>query len=232
MDVGVGRENLVQLLDDSRWHWRAGDEDAAESGECDAAFDTVGRDAFPECRGAEGAGDFLVADGVHDVGRVDAGRVRRVHVGHNDGHAHEDAEESEERKGRQVDFAGLDVVGGLDHADLGVEHAVLVDDALGRTGAAAGKEDSGGFVGGSRSDKECIGGSAREVAEGGGGPEPPTADGHGVFDCSEGARAEDADGMGEGNTDEGVKVDGADAVEESGDAHAGVDEDGYRAYFE
>ena len=74
---------------------------------------------------------------------IDRGRTRRIDLGHDGGHAERGIEEREDRQHRQVDFAGLDVVGVADEPHLRVEHAVFVADALGRAGGAGGEEDRG-----------------------------------------------------------------------------------------
>jgi len=139
-----GARSGPELLGDGR----AGAEDAAEGREGEVLGDAVVADFAPERGGAERVGDVFLANGLDDFRGIDGGGAAGVDFRHDGGHAERGVEEREDREERKIDFAGLDVVGVADQADLGVEHAVFVADAFGGAGGAGGEQHRRQFGGG------------------------------------------------------------------------------------
>ena len=100
-----------------------------------------------------------------NFGGIDRGRVRRVHVGNHGRHAHRAVEQPEQRKRRQIDLAGLDIVKIVDLLHLGVEIAVGVEHAFGRAGAAGGEDDGRRLVGRRGGQLAAVPRAAAELVE-------------------------------------------------------------------
>ena len=103
----------------------------------------VTADAINKRRRTKHIGDAKLADGIDNIARVDKTGPREVHVGNNSRHAQRGTKEAEERKGSQIHFARLNMVGGAKRLDLSEKVLVCVNNAFGGSGAARSKKDLG-----------------------------------------------------------------------------------------
>jgi len=134
-------------------------------------------DAVDQRRRAEHVGDAELLDRGDDIHRIHLRGPGRVHLRNYRRHAERRAEQGEQRKGRQVQFARLDAVEPADVSHLRAEYLVRIDRAFRRAGAAA-REKYGGGLAGRRLDRvEWLTGRdpVAQLLECMAAPEPPRA---------------------------------------------------------
>ena len=132
----------------------------------------------------------------------------------------------------RVDFAGRDVELGLDVAHLGVEDAVGIKDAFGRTGAAGGKEDGGDFVWAGICHGVGLPVSLADSIQCQATPEPAATHGDEGGDRLEILGRQGAQDMGRGDADQGLGPAFRQAVQHSADAHSRIDHHGHSPHLE
>ena len=158
--------------------------------------------------------------------------MRRVHVRDHRRHPHSRVEQGEQRERRQINLARLDPVVGLNPSYLGGEHAVLVDNALGRPGTAAGEQDGGDLVGGRGARIELIVAALGQLPQRRPAPEPPPPDRDYVPDGPERARFQDPHGLCRRDAHQRLWLNAADATQHLPDAHPGIDQHRHRPHLE
>ena len=232
VDVSRRTEDLVHSLDQLSRDRRPGDQHAPQGRQRDPPLDAMAADPIPDRRRTERVGHRVVPHRLDDSCRIDLGRFTGVHVRYHAGHAHGGAEQGEQRKRRQVHFARLDVVARLNGAYLRVEHAVLVNHALSRSGAARGEQDGGGFVRPRGHHLEIAPGALFEGSERRPAPEPAPPNGDGELHRPKRSWPKHAHGLGRRDTHQRLRFDRANTLEHAAHAHARVDQNRHRAHLE
>ena len=145
-DFRLRRQQGGKTLQNLRRHRRAGGNHPPQARQANPVFQPVASDPVDQGRRAEHVGDLEMLDGGDEFLRIDQRRPGKVHLRDDRRHPQRRGEEGEEGEGRQIDFAGADVVEIAQHLHLRGEIAVAVDGPFRYAGAAAGKENGGGLL--------------------------------------------------------------------------------------
>ena len=158
---------------------------------------------------------------------IDIGRPGEIHLRHHRGHTQRRGKQSEQREGRQIDFAGTDVVDPAQQFNLGREVAVAVDGPLGDAGAAAGKENRRRFIGAGMRGLvlHVVRDPGQKILQCCTAPEPFPADGQDCFDRRSPPTEQDAGELGLWDADKSERLRFGETGLEVSDPHPGVDQD-------
>ena len=223
VDQCLRRQDALHSFDQFARHRRPGHEHLAHRQD-KGALQAIPADHVPDGRRAEGVGHPVVQQGADEFLRVDLGWPGRVHVRDHRPGAEGCGEQAEQRKTRLVNVSRADAVVVANQLQLGVEDAVGVLHALGRTGGAGGEDDRGQVV---HSGRDSLRHSTAGTGQSGRGE--PSGDHDAPTHRGKGRTKQVTEPHRRRDTDQDVRPDRTDTAQQVAVAHTRVDEDDHRA---